>query len=60
MQELSAEIARLWDAYRRQGHPPAVPPVKDEWDRPRRGRKPAASAGVEHHVAWREDNGLAA
>jgi len=40
MKELSDEIARLWDEQRRLGHPPAVPPVPDDWERPRRGRKP--------------------
>ena len=40
MKELTAEIAHLWDEQRRVGHPPAVPPVADDWERPRRGRKP--------------------
>jgi len=40
MKEISTEIAQLWDAQRRAGHPPAVPPVPDDWERPRRGRKP--------------------
>ena len=40
MKAISDEIARLWDEQRRLGHPPAVPPVPDDWERPRRGRKP--------------------
>ncbi|HLY65325.1 MAG TPA: hypothetical protein VKU60_07320 [Chloroflexota bacterium] len=40
IKELSEEIARMWDAHRRAGHPPAVPPVDHDWERPRRGRKP--------------------
>lgn len=44
MKELTAEIARSWDAHRRIGHPPAVPPVPDDWERPRRGRKPKRSS----------------
>ena len=40
MKELTAELAQLWDAHRRIGHPPAEPPVPDDWERPRRGRKP--------------------
>ena len=42
MKEITDEISRLWDAQRRLGHPPAVPPVPDDWERPRRGRKPKA------------------
>ncbi|MBV8087336.1 MAG: DUF2630 family protein, partial [Chloroflexi bacterium] len=40
MKQISEEIARLWDEQRRVGHPPAVPPVPEDWERPRRGRKP--------------------
>jgi len=40
MKALGEEIARLWDARRRAGHPPAVPPVDYDFERPRRGRKP--------------------
>jgi len=40
LKELSAEIALMWDAHRRAGHPPAVVPVDYDWERPRRGRKP--------------------
>ncbi|GEM_PF-3208923 len=40
MKAISLEIARLWDLHRREGHPPAVPPAPDDWERPRRGRKP--------------------
>jgi len=42
MKEITAEIARLWDEHRRAGHPPALPPVDYDWERPRRGRKPKA------------------
>ena len=40
IKQLSEEIARLWDERRRAGHPPAVPPVDYDFERPRRGRKP--------------------
>lgn len=47
LKALSEEIAHLWDEHRREGHPPAVAPVLEEWERPRRGRKPRRPANVD-------------
>ncbi|MHB8621431.1 MAG: DUF2630 family protein [Chloroflexota bacterium] len=60
LKALSEELGRLWDEHRRQGHPPAVPPVVDEWDKPKRRSRKAPTEAVVNHVQWPDGSHMAA